>query len=110
MRLLLDQNLSRKLTVRLQDVFPGSVQVALLGLDRANDTAIWDYAKAHGLIILTQDSDFYDLACVWGFPPKVIWLKCGNQSSAHIELLLRNSLEEIERFAEDQNVACLELR
>ncbi len=110
MRLLLDQNLSRKLSVPLQDIFPGSVHVALLGLDQANDQVIWDFAKANDLAILTQDSDFYDLACVWGFPPKVIWLRCGNQKSAHVEFLLRNNLEEIKRFGEDQSTACLEIR
>ena len=110
MRLLLDQNLSRKLTIRLQDVFPGSFQVAPLELDQANDKVIWDHAKAHGLTIVTQDSDFYDLACVWGFPPKVIWLRCGNQKSSYIEFLLRNNMEEINRFGEDESTACLEIR
>ncbi len=35
MRLLFDQNLSFRLSERLGDLYPGSSQVRLLGLDRA---------------------------------------------------------------------------
>jgi predicted nuclease of predicted toxin-antitoxin system len=35
MKLLFDQNLSFKLCARLTDLFPGSNQVRLLGLDQA---------------------------------------------------------------------------
>jgi predicted nuclease of predicted toxin-antitoxin system len=39
MRLLLDQNLSHRLTVALADVFPGSMHVRDLGLAHADDEA-----------------------------------------------------------------------
>ncbi|MFE8032557.1 DUF5615 family PIN-like protein [Thiohalocapsa marina] len=45
MKLLLDENLSRRVVPFLQADFPGSSQVALEGLERADDAAIWDYAK-----------------------------------------------------------------
>lgn len=35
MKLLLDQNLSRRLLPHLQSHFPGTTQVALVGLERA---------------------------------------------------------------------------
>lgn len=41
MKLLFDQNLSFKLARQLNDLFPDSSQVRLLGLDRADDKAIW---------------------------------------------------------------------
>ncbi|MBP6808741.1 MAG: DUF5615 family PIN-like protein [Chromatiaceae bacterium] len=37
MKLLLDENLSRRLVPFLQAAFPGSSQVVLEGLERAND-------------------------------------------------------------------------
>lgn len=65
MKLLFDQNLSFKLCDRLADLFPGSSQVRLAGLDRADDRVIWDFAKAGGFIMVTQDADFADMAALW---------------------------------------------
>jgi predicted nuclease of predicted toxin-antitoxin system len=45
MKLLFDQNLSFKLCARLVDVFPGSSQVRLEGLDQVDDRAVWDNAQ-----------------------------------------------------------------
>lgn len=53
MTLLFDQNLSHRLLAALEDLFPGSLHVRLLGLAEADDATIWDYAKTHGLIIVT---------------------------------------------------------
>ncbi|MGH8568854.1 MAG: DUF5615 family PIN-like protein [Gammaproteobacteria bacterium] len=81
MKLLLDQNLSYKLVAELQAWYPGSSQVRLLGMERADDKAIWDYARQHGFTIVTQDSDFHELSVLYGSPPKIVWLKCGNCSN-----------------------------
>jgi len=47
-KLLFDQNLSPFLANRLADIFPGSAHVQDVGLDRADDAAVWDYARANG--------------------------------------------------------------
>jgi len=39
-------------------------------------------AKVNDYIIVTRDSDFHELGTLYGAPPKVIWLKTGNQSKA----------------------------
>lgn len=57
MKLLLDENLSRRLVPFLQAEFPDSTQVALAGLERATDLAIWTHAKDHGYVIATRDAD-----------------------------------------------------
>ncbi|MFL4971301.1 MAG: DUF5615 family PIN-like protein [Xanthobacteraceae bacterium] len=41
MKLLFDQNPSFKLCQQLADIFPGSSQVRLVGLEAADDRAIW---------------------------------------------------------------------
>jgi predicted nuclease of predicted toxin-antitoxin system len=109
MKLLFDQNLSFKLCGRLADVFPGSAQVRALNLLEANDQQIWDYARLNGFVVVTQDSDFADLAALRGSPPKVIWLRCGNQPTAFIERLLRQSAERIVEFEREASAACLEI-
>ena len=58
MKLLFDQNLSPQLAARLSDVFPGSLHVRELGLERAPDKEVWRAALERGLVIVTRDSDF----------------------------------------------------
>ncbi len=108
MKLLFDENLSFKLCHQLRDLFPGSSQVRLLGLERAEDRAIWDYAKAHGFFVVSLDSDFAEMAGLLGSPPKIIHLRCGNQTTGAIEALLRKHAEAIAQF-EHEEAACLEL-
>jgi predicted nuclease of predicted toxin-antitoxin system len=109
MKLLLDQNLSFKLCVALEDLFPSSRQVRLLGMSHSDDREIWRHCSANEYIIVTQDSDFADLAALFGPPPKVVWLRCGNQSTSVIERLLREQFQTIEAFVNDDAAACLEI-
>lgn len=89
MKLLLDENLSRRLVERLVDLFPGSTHVAFQGLLQVPDARIWEYAKAAGFSILTADADFYELATAFGPPPKVIWLRGCDYPTAVAEYLIR---------------------
>ena len=109
-KLLLDQNLSFKLCNRLADLFPDSSQAKLLGLDRASDMELWDYAAASGYVLVSQDADFAELAALRGPPPKVVWLRGGNSATAAVETTLRNHAEAIEALVADEIAACLEVR
>jgi len=40
MKLLLDENLSRRIVPFIQDIYPNSTQVALAGLEQADDKTI----------------------------------------------------------------------
>lgn len=95
MRLLFDQNLSHRLIADLQDVFPDALHVRLLGMAEADDLAIWDYAKAHDLVVVTQDSDYSDWNKLRGAPPKIVWLRCGNASVDQIHAKLRSAADRI---------------
>lgn len=55
MKLLLDQNLSYRLVEPLQDTYPDTTQVRLAGLERADDRAVWEYAREHDFVIVTKD-------------------------------------------------------
>jgi len=57
-RLLFDQNLSRRLVRELAPWFPDSSHVAALGIATATDREVWAYAGAHGYVIVSKDSDF----------------------------------------------------
>lgn len=53
MKLLLDENLSPRLPELLSDLYPGSSQIELLGLRGATDTAVWEYAKTEGYVLVS---------------------------------------------------------
>lgn len=109
MKLLFDQNLSFKLCKLLADVFPDSQQVRLLGLHEADDRTIWDHAKRNGFTLVTQDSDFADMAALFGPPPKVILLRCSNQPTAVVAQVLRDQAGALQTFAQDQSASCWEI-
>ncbi|KKQ88329.1 MAG: hypothetical protein UT11_C0034G0005 [Berkelbacteria bacterium GW2011_GWA2_38_9] len=109
MKLLLDQNISRKLTPDLQRLFPGSSHVFILNLHQASDLEIWNYARDNDFIIVTQDSDFFEKSLIFGFPPKVIWLRSANTSTKNIRLLLVKFYREIIEFEKDETLGCLQI-
>ena len=109
MKLLLDQNLSRRLIRALEFVYPGSSHVSLVGLRDADDDVVWDYARDHGFILVSKDSDFHQRSLLFGFPPKVIWIRLGNSPTSEIEQLLRQRQSSIFEFCEDESHAFLAL-
>jgi predicted nuclease of predicted toxin-antitoxin system len=109
MKLLFDQNLSFKLCPAIADLFPGSNHVRLLGLSEVSDRSLWDYAKANGFTIVSQDVDFAEMAALLRSPPKVIWLRTGNQSTTAIATLIRRHAHLIVAFSDDGAAACLEI-
>lgn len=109
MKLLFDQNLSHKLIAMLADSFPQSNHVRLLNLDRSDDRAIWEFAKENNFAIVSFDSDFADLAALYGSPPKVLWLRCGNQPTRNIYELIQKHTDLIKTFYADPVATCLEL-
>jgi predicted nuclease of predicted toxin-antitoxin system len=78
-KLLFDENRSRRMVPLIALYYPGSLQVALLGLEQASDSEIWAYTREHDFIFVSKDSDFVDWSALSGQPPKVILLKTGNR-------------------------------
>ena len=54
MKLLLDENLSRRLLPFLQHDYPGSDHVVMVGMESASDTQVWEKAKQDGFVIVTR--------------------------------------------------------
>lgn len=110
MKILVDQNISFRLLQRIYASFPGVSHVKTLGLIDASDYQIYFFAREHGFsAVITQDEDFYTLLLEYSPPPKVIWLRTGNCSTAFLaEVILRNS-DLIHTFLEDNTQDCLEI-
>ncbi len=109
MKLLFDQNLSYRLCEALKDISPEGSHVRLLGMNHASDIEIWEYARKHNFIVVTQDVDFYAISLLKGAPPQILWFRCGNQKTSFIEELIRKHSEEIREFIREGSLACLEI-
>jgi predicted nuclease of predicted toxin-antitoxin system len=109
MKLLFDQNLSFRLVGQLAVEFPGSAHVRDLGLATASDPDIWTYAATNGFVIVSKDIDFQQRALLYGPPPKVIWLRLGNCTTAAVADLLRLRLADIQAFEADAVASFLAL-
>ena len=109
MKILLDANISWKLVTILKPLFGDCVHVDLIGLTiPAEDKDIWNYALQNGYTIITKDNDFLDLLELKGFPPKVVLLKAGNNSSKALADLLINAKSKMEDM-ENNNYGLLEI-
>ena len=62
MKLLFDQNLSPRLIARLADLFPESMHVSDVDLDRVGDLEVWRFAGERGYTIVSKDSDFNEIS------------------------------------------------
>jgi len=109
MRFLFDQNISHRILKLIPDKYSDSTTVKKEGLINAADREIWEYAKLNDYIIVTQDSDFNNLNSLYGFPPKIIWIRTGNLKTQSIIDILNDYYYEITKFIEDKNYSCFEI-
>jgi predicted nuclease of predicted toxin-antitoxin system len=107
MKLLLDQNLSFRLVALLEADFPGTTHLQVIGMSRASDELIWDYAALHGFAVLTKDNDFHHRSLLLGAPPKIVHLRIGNLSTKSIHGILKNKGTVITNFLQNTDESLL---
>jgi predicted nuclease of predicted toxin-antitoxin system len=108
-KLLFDQNLSHHLVKEFEKEFPGSTHVLQVGLERATDGPVWEYAKENGFVIVSKDADFHQRSFLYGHPPKVVWIRRGNCSTSAIESIIRAHRDDLVKFAESEHGSFLAL-
>jgi predicted nuclease of predicted toxin-antitoxin system len=112
MKLLFDQNISFPIIRKLFDTFPDCNHVSQVDLDNSEDMEIWAFARLHNYVIVTFDSDFYEISLIGGCPPKIIWIRTGNLTTVEITQLLvdnKNVIFDFINNSEQIDIACLEL-
>ena len=107
MKLLLDANLSWRLTKVLSSHFVETKHILDFFEHNAQDFPIWQLAKKENYTIVTNDEDFVGLVALRGWPPKVILLKTGNQSNKYLCSLLIAKKTEIETFIANSQLGVL---
>jgi predicted nuclease of predicted toxin-antitoxin system len=109
MKFLFDQNISFRILKSLPKIFSESSHVKKEGLIDSTDKEIWEFARRNNFTIVTQYSDFNDLNALFGFPPKVIWIRTGNVKTQSLVDILCDYLSEIEKFIVDDSFGCFEI-
>ena len=109
MKLLFDQNLSPRLVALLADVFAGSLHVRQAGLERADDDAVWRFARDNGFAIVSKDSDFQERSQIAGSAPRVVWIRRGNCSTQEIEAMLRKHALRVAALEQEAEIGFLVL-
>lgn len=101
MKLLLDENLSRRLVPALQARFPGSSQVALLGMERATDAELCEHAEQHGFVICSKDDDFQRLVAARAYRPRLVLVALGNVGNDAVLAALLAAADRLQRAFDD---------
>lgn len=95
---------------KLISLFAGLTHIRDVGLKRAADYVIWDWAKTNGYAIITTDSDFVAMNHRFGWPPKVIQIEHCDFPFRIIEDLIRRNAVLISEFDKDPRSGLLVLR
>ena len=98
MTFLIDENLSNRLKAALAGKFPDCKHVADVNLLHADDRVVWASARSAGLALLSKDDDLRQIVEMEGPPPKLVWLRLGNVSTAHIAEVLLARAPQISAF------------
>lgn len=102
MTLWLDAQLPPQLASWIQQTLAiNAIALRDIGLRDATDRAIFDAAKNANAVLISKDSDFVELVMRLGAPPKLIWLTCGNVSTAALQALFTAKLHEAIQVLDD---------
>lgn len=85
LRFLVDVNLPKKFQFFNSNHFIHVVDINPV----MKDKEIWDYAILNELVILTKDTDFYEMFLVNDIYPKVVFLKFGNLKISDLHLFFQ---------------------
>ncbi|MGC2110546.1 MAG: DUF5615 family PIN-like protein [Candidatus Korobacteraceae bacterium] len=102
--LLLDQGLPRSTSDLLSQLGLKALHVSEIGLSKACDNEILDYAREHDLIVATLDADFHMLlAASAQASPSVIRLRQeglnAQQAAAAIQSIIERASEPLQKGA-----------
>jgi predicted nuclease of predicted toxin-antitoxin system len=107
MKLLLDENISDRIILKIIDLYTESEHVKTLGLVNTDDGIIWEYAKTNNFVIVSKDADFHQRSLLYGHPPKLIYLRIGNSPTKKVVQILRDNFDTIMQFDSTTNESIL---
>jgi predicted nuclease of predicted toxin-antitoxin system len=90
--------------------FPGSSQVALLGLERSTDAELCTFAAAGSFVICSKDDAFQQLVAARAYAPKLVRIAMGNVANERVLAALLSSADAIEAALADPATGVVVLR
>lgn len=102
-KVLIDENLPALLVSTFE---AGSIHATQLGA-RMADIGLWNYAREYGLVILTQDADYFDLLTLHGSPPKVVWVRTGNLRLAQLQQMINSQWPSVVQLLRDADLVMI---
>ncbi len=78
-------------------------------MESASDVELWRFASDNDFVIVSKDVDFLEMQLLRGYPPKIVWLNCGNVSNAVLRERLASRLAEIGVALEMDDVGVVEI-
>jgi len=110
MKVLIDQNISHRIVPEIASLFDELVHLKTNNWINWNDHDIFMSARELNYdAVITLDEDFNKLLLQHGTPPKIIWLKTGNCSTAKLASVIISNKDIIANFLSDDSFDCLEL-
>ena len=105
MRFVVDNQLPPRLSKFLEEAGHDSVHVAMVGMDTADDRALWAWALREDRIVVSKDEDLLFLANRPGDKGRRIWVRLGNcRRDALVEAFAQSLSAVVAAVAEGQRV------
>jgi predicted nuclease of predicted toxin-antitoxin system/uncharacterized protein (DUF433 family) len=105
MRFVVDNQLPPRLSKFLEEAGHDSVHVAMVGMDTADDRALWAWARREDRIVVSKDEDLLFLANRPGDKGRLMWVRLGNcRRDALVEAFVRSLPAVVAAIAEGQRV------
>jgi len=109
MKFLIDIGLSPKTVSFLQNIGYGATRINELGMARAKDKEILEYAAENDMVVITADLDFGDILAHLKYKkPSVIIFRLVNPSPEYINSKLLSSLPSINHLLEKGAIVIIE--
>ncbi len=100
---LFDENLPRR--IRFTPSLPVIFSTALG--NSPSDTALWDHAREHSLVIVSKDADFSDRIMLSSSPPWIVHLRFGNLRGTDYHDLLAKLWPRVEALLPAHKLVCV---
>jgi len=76
---------------------------------RLSDSALWEYARQHDLLIVTKDADFSQRIILSSPPPRVVHLRTGNMRRRDFVVWIASHWPRIEALAKANKLVTVTL-